>query len=56
MMLHEFGFKDFIVNEHLLEKYKDVNVVADLLMNGQITNESIQAIYAASKNKRPLLK
>lgn len=45
MMLHEFGFTDFVVNEHLLEKYKDVNAVADLLMNGQVSDESIRAIY-----------
>ena len=45
VMLHEFGFTDFIVNEHLIEKYKDVNQVADLLMNGQVSDESIRAIY-----------
>jgi len=42
MMLYEFGFTDFVVNEHLLKAYKDANVVADMLMNGQVTDESIR--------------
>ena len=51
-MLHEFGFTDFIVNEHLLRRYKNADVVADLMMNGQVTEESIQAIYQAARNRQ----
>lgn len=33
-MLYEFGFTDFVVNDYLLKKYKNVDTVADMLMNG----------------------
>uniref|UniRef100_A0A7S3MMK7 Uncharacterized protein n=1 Tax=Favella ehrenbergii TaxID=182087 RepID=A0A7S3MMK7_9SPIT len=52
IMLYEFGFKDFVVNEHLLTKYKDANVVAELMMSGQVAEESIQAIYRTAKSKQ----
>ena len=52
IMLYEFGFTDYLVNLYLLTKHGDVNAVADLLMNGQVSEESIKAIYeAAAKQK-----
>ena len=52
MMLYEFGFTDYLVNLYLLTKHGDVNAVADLLMNGQVSQDSIKAIYeAAAKQK-----
>lgn len=49
MMLHEFGFTDFIVNEHLLNRHRNADVVANLMMNGQVTEEEIRAIYENAK-------
>ena len=49
MMLLEFGFTDFTVNEHLIKKFDNVDVVADMLMNGQVSHETIQEIYANKK-------
>lgn len=43
-MLFEFGFTDFVVNEYLLEKYNSVDGVADMLMNGQVSDECLKAI------------
>lgn len=45
-MLFEFGFTDFVVNEYLLEKYNSVDGVADMLMNGQVSDECIKEISA----------
>ena len=52
MRLFEFGFTDFVVNEYLLEKYDNIDTVAEMLMNGQVSIETINSIYAASKQKQ----
>ena len=46
MMLFQFGFTDYIVNKYLLTTYKDANIVADMLLNGQVTEQEIKKIYA----------
>ena len=46
MSLFEFRFTDFLVNEHLLEKHNDLNTVADMLMSGQVSLETITEIHA----------
>lgn len=53
MRLYEFGFTDFIVNEYLLEKYNNLDQVAEMLMSGQVSVETINDIYqkAARENK-----
>jgi len=52
MLLYEFGFTDFRVNEHLLVKINDVNTVAELLMNGQVSEKMIESIYAAAGQRK----
>lgn len=53
LSLYEFGFTDFLVNQHLLEKYNELNTVANLLMNGQVSDEEVHQIYqmAQARNK-----
>lgn len=46
MSLYEFGFKDFLVNEYLLEKHEDIEMVANMLISGQVTTEQINEIHA----------
>ena len=53
MRLFEFGFTDFVVNEYLLEKYENIDTVAEMLMSGQVSLSTINEIYsnnAAKKN------
>ena len=51
MMLHEFGFTDFVVNEHLLKRHRNADAVANLMMNGQVTEEEIRDIYENAKQR-----
>ena len=46
MRLFEFGFTDFVVNEYLLEKHQNIDLVAEMLMSGQVSLETINEIYA----------
>jgi len=48
MMLYEFGFTDFLVNDYLLTKHNDANLVAEMLMTGQVDDEAIKTIYEAA--------
>lgn len=41
LSLYEFGFTDFLVNQHLLKKYNNIDVVANMLMSGQVSQEEI---------------
>ena len=49
MLLYEFGFNDFLVNEHLLNQYKSTDLVANMLMNGQVDQAAIDAIYQKAR-------
>ena len=48
MMLYEFGFTDFLVNDYLLTKHNDANLVAEMLMTGQVDDDAIKTIYEAA--------
>ena len=48
MRLFEFGFTDFIVNDYLLQKYGNTDTVAEMLITGQVTHETINEIYASA--------
>ena len=48
MRLLEAGFTYFEVNEGLLRKYIDVNIVADMLMHGQVSTEEMQQLLGAA--------
>ena len=48
MRLFEFGFTDFIVNDYLLQKYNNTDTVAEMLITGQVTRETVNQIYATA--------
>lgn len=52
MTLFEFGFTDFVVNEYLLEKYDNMDIVAEMLMSGQVDLKTINQIHAKSVSKK----
>lgn len=52
MRLFEFGFTDFVVNEYLLEKYDNIDTVAEMLMSGQVSIDTINSIYASAAQKQ----
>ena len=48
MRLFEFGFTDFIVNDYLLQKHGNTDTVAEMLLTGQVSHETINEIYATA--------
>ena len=48
MRLLEAGFIYFEVNEGLLRKHNDVDTVAVMLMNGQVSTEEMQQLLGAA--------
>ena len=48
MRLWEAGFTYFEVNEGLLRKHTDVDTVAVMLMNGQVSTEEMQQLLGAA--------
>lgn len=48
MRLLHAGFSYFAVNEGLLRKYIDVNIVANMLMGGQVSTEEMQELLGAA--------
>ena len=43
--MYEFGFTNFQVNIMLMRKHNDVNVVANQLMSGALSESQFGAIY-----------
>ena len=52
MMLYEFGFTDFVVNEYLLQKHGNANIVAGVLMSGQVSEDEIRQIYEKAAQRK----
>lgn len=49
--LYELGFVSFETNKGLLEKYKDLNKVAEILISGGLNESAIQAIYGGGQEQ-----
>ncbi len=43
--LYDFGFTNFSVNKSLMQKHSDVNIVAETLMTGALSESQFGAIY-----------
>ena len=49
--LYDFGFTNFGVNKMLMQKHNDVNVVAETLMTGALSESQFGAIYQGAQQE-----
>jgi hypothetical protein len=43
--LYDFGFVDFEVNKNLMMKYKNMEQVAGILLEGQLSNSDFLQVF-----------
>ena len=49
--LYELGFVSFETNKGLVEKYKDLNKVAEILFTGGLNESAISAVYGGGQEQ-----
>jgi len=49
--LYDFGFTNFGVNKTLMQKHNNVNVVAETLMTGALSESQFGAIYQGGQEQ-----